>query len=57
MKPQQTAENYDKLASHWNSDEFNRNNGIAQHKRAIRFVPNSGMQSTLAAAAADESLI
>lgn len=40
MKPQQTAENYNKIASHWNSDEFNRNNGIAQHKRAIRFAQN-----------------
>jgi SAM-dependent methyltransferase len=40
MTPQQIAENYDKLASHWNSDEFNRTNGIAQHKRAIRFAPN-----------------
>ena len=37
MTPQQTAKSYDKLASHWNSDDFNRTNGIAQHKRAIRF--------------------
>ena len=37
MTPQQTAKSYDKLASHWNSDDFNRGNGIAQHKRAIRF--------------------
>ena len=37
MTPQQTANNYDKLASHWNGDEFNRSNGIAQHRRAIRF--------------------
>lgn len=40
MTSQQTAQNYDKLASHWNSDEFNRTNGIAQHQRAIRFAPN-----------------
>ena len=37
MHPQQTAKSYDKLASHWNSDEFNRGNAIAQHKRAFRF--------------------
>ena len=37
MNPQQTAKSYDKLASHWNGDEFNRSNGIAQHKRAFRF--------------------
>jgi SAM-dependent methyltransferase len=38
MTPQQTAKNYDKLATHWNSEEFNRNNGVEQHARAIRFV-------------------
>lgn len=37
MNPQMTAESYDNLASHWNSDEFNRSNGIEQHKRAFRF--------------------
>ncbi len=37
MTPQQTAKSYDKLASHWSSDEFNRGNGIEQHKRAFCF--------------------
>jgi SAM-dependent methyltransferase len=37
MTPEQTANSYDKLASHWNSDKFNRANGIAQHERAFRF--------------------
>lgn len=37
MKPRLTAVSYDKLASHWNSEEFNRGNGIEQHKRAFRF--------------------
>ncbi len=37
LTPQQTAKNYDQLASHWNSDKFNRSNGIAQHQRALRF--------------------
>ncbi len=37
MTPQLTANSYDKLASHWNGAEFNRTNGIAQHRRAIRF--------------------
>lgn len=40
MTPRQTAEIYDKLAHHWNSDQFNRSNGIAQHERAIRFASN-----------------
>ena len=42
MNPQQTAESYDKLASHWNSDQFHRKNGIAQHERAFQFVSNKG---------------
>ena len=37
MSPQQTAKNYDQLAAHWNSDKFNRANGIAQHQRALQF--------------------
>jgi SAM-dependent methyltransferase len=43
MTPQQTARSYDKLASHWNSDEFNRTNGIAQHKWAFRFASRKGV--------------
>jgi SAM-dependent methyltransferase len=42
MTPQQTARCYDKLAAHWNSDEFNRTNGIAQHMRAFRFASRKG---------------
>ncbi len=42
MTPQQIAKSYDKLASHWNSDDFNRTNGIAQHERAIRFASRRG---------------
>lgn len=42
MTPQQTAEGYDKLAFYWNSEEFNRANGIAQHQRAIRFASRKG---------------
>ncbi|NQY32098.1 MAG: class I SAM-dependent methyltransferase [Coraliomargarita sp.] len=37
MTPQETAQSYDKIASHWNGDEFNRENGILQHQRALRF--------------------
>ena len=40
MTSQQTAETYDKLASHWDGYQFNRANGIEQHKRAIRFAAN-----------------
>lgn len=40
MKPSDQAKNYDKIASHWNGSNFNRNNGIAQHRRALQFVKN-----------------
>ena len=31
MKPKNQAKNYDKIADHWNGEEFNRENGIKQH--------------------------
>ena len=37
MKPVDVAAGYDQLADLWNSDEFDRSNGIAQHKRAVAF--------------------
>ncbi len=42
MTPQQTAASYDQLAAHWNSNEFNRENGISQHQRAFRFSSEKG---------------
>jgi len=37
MTPQETAKSYDALASHWNSEKFNRKNGIEQHQKALQF--------------------
>lgn len=37
MNPIQQASNYDKIAEHWNSNRFNRENGIAQHISALSF--------------------
>ncbi|WP_448556687.1 class I SAM-dependent methyltransferase [Thalassotalea montiporae] len=37
MDTKQQASNYDKIAEHWNGSNFNRHNGIEQHKRAINF--------------------
>ena len=37
MTPQETAQSYNNLASHWNGGKFNRENGIPQHQRALRF--------------------
>ncbi|MEM1296675.1 MAG: class I SAM-dependent methyltransferase [Verrucomicrobiota bacterium] len=42
MTTEETAASYDAIADHWNSDEFNRENGIDQHRRAIRFLANHG---------------
>lgn len=42
MKPSDTANAYDQITHLWESEEFNRNNGIEQHKRALAFVKNRG---------------
>jgi trans-aconitate methyltransferase len=38
MTPREIAHSYDQLADQWNSDTFPRDNGIAQHERAIAFL-------------------
>jgi len=38
MEPLKQAANYDKIADHWASENFNRDNGIEQHKRALQLV-------------------
>ncbi len=40
METKKQAQHYDQIADHWNGDNFNRNNGIEQHKRALRMVKN-----------------
>jgi len=42
MKPSDTAKAYDQITHLWENEEFNRNNGIEQHNRAIAFVKNRG---------------
>jgi len=42
MKPEDLAENYNQIASHWNGEKFWRENGIAQHQRAFKFLKNKG---------------
>lgn len=42
MTPSEIARSYDQLADHWNSDAFNRANGMEPHKRAITFLKNKG---------------
>ncbi len=40
METKKQAQKYDLIADHWNGDNFNRNNGIEQHERALRLVKN-----------------
>lgn len=42
MKPEQIAATYDRLAGHWDGPDFHRENGIAQHRRALQFVRRKG---------------
>lgn len=38
MSPSEVASSYDILAPQWAGDEFERSNGLAQHRRALQFV-------------------
>lgn len=42
MTPNEIGKAYDQITSRWNRDDYNRENGIAQHQRAIKFVENRG---------------
>ena len=43
MHPAQVAMSYDQIAAKWASPEFDRSNGIEQHKRAISFIDHRGV--------------
>jgi len=42
MDPKAIGKAYDQIADRWNSDAFDRSNGIAQHERAVAFVEGRG---------------
>ncbi|NNF15952.1 MAG: class I SAM-dependent methyltransferase [Gammaproteobacteria bacterium] len=42
MSPEEIAKSYDSLAEHWNGDQFPRENGIDQHRRALGFSDHCG---------------
>ena len=42
MKPSEISKTYNKITHLWEREEFDRENGIAQHKKAIKFVKNHG---------------
>lgn len=39
MIPREIARSYDQIADRWNDDDFPRDYGIAQHERALAFLP------------------
>ncbi|MFZ9681753.1 MAG: class I SAM-dependent methyltransferase [Cephaloticoccus sp.] len=42
MTPKETAQSYDQLAGFWHGEKFNRENGLAQHRRALQFLRKKG---------------
>lgn len=42
MTPEQTAGTYDRIAQHWDHPGFDHSNGMAQHERALAFLPTAG---------------
>ena len=42
MEPIETGKKYDTITHLWESDKFNRQNGIEQHRRAMQFVSHKG---------------
>lgn len=42
MQPEDVARSYDKIAARWSGPEFNRDNGIAPHRRALAFCEQRG---------------
>lgn len=42
MNPIEIGKAYDKITHLWSDGNFNRNNGIEQHKRALTFLKNKG---------------
>lgn len=42
MDPTETGKKYDTLTHLWESEKFNRQNGVEAHKRALQFVRRKG---------------
>jgi SAM-dependent methyltransferase len=41
MTPKETGQSYDQIADVWNGDDFNRQNGLAAHRRALAFLTSN----------------
>ncbi len=42
MKPREVAASYDRIAGRWHGDSFDRDYGMAQHRRALAFLDDAG---------------
>jgi ubiquinone/menaquinone biosynthesis C-methylase UbiE len=42
MAPREVAASYDRIAGRWSHEQFDLQNGIAQHERALSFLPGGG---------------
>ncbi len=42
MKPSDIGKAYNQITDLWEGEDFNKNNGIEEHKRAIAFIHNKG---------------
>lgn len=42
MQPGEVAASYDKIAARWTAPQFNHENGISAHRRALNFVQSGG---------------
>ncbi|MEM7772815.1 MAG: class I SAM-dependent methyltransferase [Cyanobacteria bacterium P01_A01_bin.37] len=42
MKPSEIGQAYNQIPHLWENEDFNRNNGIKQHEKAIAFIGNRG---------------
>ena len=43
MKPEDIGKAYDQITHLWQRQEFNRENGIKQHKHALQFIKNKNI--------------
>lgn len=42
MTPEETGRSYDQIADVWNTGDFDRQNGLAAHRRALAFLAGNG---------------
>lgn len=53
MRPEDIGKAYDQITHLWQSEDFNRENGIAQHERALQFLKEQNASKALVGKALD----